>query len=170
MGFVDWTSVYLTQLLEKKGGGITITSNCHYHYVQMQYQAAAKFSRTSPCTNLPIHYPICPTSASKAPQTIWKYNALFHLLSGHATGFTPPKIPRQLLADMHSTKEEEKALKITEEVTDTWREENNIPGTESLLEMMQAEDMLKRGRSDTVSTAFSESHDQKRARIYAIPE
>ena len=129
----------------------------------MQYQAAEKFSRTSPCTNLSIHYPICPTSASKAPQTIWKYNALFHLLSGHATGFTPPKIPRQLLADMHSTKEEEKALKITEEVTDTWREEHNIPGTERLLEMMQAEDMLKRGRSDTVSTAFSESHDQKRA-------
>ena len=71
---------------------------------------------------------------------------------------------------MHSTKEEEKALKITEEVTDTWREEHNIPGTESLLEMMQAEDMLKRGRSDTVSTAFSESHNQKRALIYAIPE
>src|ERR1700729_3909518 len=120
----------------------------------MQYQAAAKFSRTSLCTNLPIHYPICPTSASKAPQTIWKYNALFPLLSGHATGFTPSKIPRQLLADMHSTKEEEKALKITEEVTDTWREENNIPGTESLLEMMQAEDMQKRGRSDPVSPNF----------------
>ena len=68
---------------------------------------------------------------------------------------------------MHIKKEGEKALKMTEEVTDAWREEHNIPGTESLL---QAEDMQKRGRSDTVSTAFSDSHDQKRARIYAIPE
>src|ERR1700677_1667989 len=84
-----------TQLLEKKGGGITITSNCQYHYVQMQYRAATKFSRSSPCTNVPIHCPICPTSVSKAPQTIWKYNALFHLLSEHATGSTPPQIPRQ---------------------------------------------------------------------------
>ena len=64
---------------------------------------------------------------------------------------------------MHSTKEEEKVLKITEEVTNAWRQEHNIPGTESLLEMMQAEDMQKRGRSDTVSTAFSDTHDPKRA-------
>ena len=70
---------------------------------------------------------------------------------------------------MHITKEEEKALKITEEVTDAWREEHNIPDTESLLEMMQAEEMQKRGRSDTVSTAFSDSHDPRRAQIYAIP-
>ena len=51
-----------------------------------------------------------------------------------------------------------------------WREEHNIPDTEILLEMMQAEEMQKRGRSDTVSTAFSDSHDPRRARIYAIPE
>src|SRR5882762_11015329 len=78
-----------------------LTSNCQYHYVQMQYQSAAQFSKTSPYTNVPIHCPICPTSVSKAPQTIWKYNALFHLTSEHATDSTPPKIPRQLLADMH---------------------------------------------------------------------
>ena len=71
---------------------------------------------------------------------------------------------------MHITREEEKALGIKEQVTDAWREENNIPGTESLLEMIQAEEMQKRGRSDTVSTAFSDSHDPKRPRIYSIPE
>jgi hypothetical protein len=133
----------------------------------MQYKAAAKLSRSSPCTNVPIHCPICPTSVSKAPQTIWKYNALLHLISEHSTGFTSPKIPRQLLSHMHITREEEKALGIKEEVTVAWREEHNIPGTESLLEMIQAEEMQKRGRSDTV---FSDSNDQKRARIYAISE
>jgi hypothetical protein len=39
----------LTQLLEKKADGFTITSNCPYHYVQMQYQAAGQFSKSIPC-------------------------------------------------------------------------------------------------------------------------
>jgi hypothetical protein len=77
---------------------------------------------------------------------------------------------RQLLADMHIRKEKEKALNIKEEATDAWRQEHNIPGTESLLKMMQAEEMQKRERSDTVSTALSDSHDPKRAQIYPIPE
>jgi len=60
---------------------------------------------------------------------------------------------------MHITREEEKALGIKEEVTVAWREEHNIPGTESLLEMIQAEEMQKRGRWDTVSIVFSDSHE-----------
>jgi hypothetical protein len=93
----------------------------------------------------------------------WSYNALFHLTSEHATDSTPPKIPRQLLADMHITREEEKALKIKKEAAGAWKEEHDIPGTNSLLEMMQAEEIQKRERSDTVSTTFSDSHDSKRA-------
>jgi len=38
---------------------------------------------------------------------------------------------------MNITKEEEK-------VTVAWKEEHNIPGTESLLEMIQAEEMQKK--------------------------
>ena len=64
----------------------------------------------------------------------------------------------------------EKALGIKEEATASWREQYDIPGSESLLEMMQAKEVQKRERSDTMSTAFSDSHDSKRARIYAIPE
>ena len=68
-------------------------------------------------------------------------------------------------------REEEKALKIKEEATFAWREACDIPGTDlSLLELIQAEEMQKRGRYDTVSTVFPGSHDQKRARIYPIPE
>ena len=64
---------------------------------------------------------------------------------------------------MHITRGEEKALGIKEEVTVAWMEEHNILETESLLEMIQTEEMQKRGRSDTVSTVFSNSHDQKGA-------
>jgi hypothetical protein len=74
----------------------------------------------------------------------------------HATDSTPSKIPQQLLTDIYITGEDEKALKIKEEATDAWREVHNIPGTRSLLEMMKAEEMQKRGRSDTGSTAFSD--------------
>ena len=41
---------------------------------------------------------------------------------------------------------EEKALNIAEKVIDTYRKKNDIPGTESLLEMMEAEEQQKRDR------------------------
>ena len=88
----------LTQL-KKKDCHFTITSTCPYHYPQMQYQSAAQFSKSSPCTNVPIHCPICPSSISQVPHTIWKYNALFHLAE-HSTGTTPPTITGQLLVDI----------------------------------------------------------------------
>ena len=55
---------------------------------------------------------------------------------------------------MHITRGEEKALGIKEEVTVAWMEEHNILETESLLEMIQAEEMQKRGRSDTFPQFF----------------
>ena len=55
---------------------------------------------------------------------------------------------------MDITRDEEKALWIKEKVTVAWREEQNIPGTASPLEMIEAEEMQKGGRSDTVSTVF----------------
>ena len=128
--------------------------------------------------NLPglVHAPMFQSTALFAPPQFQKPHKLsgnimlFHFISEHATGFTSPKIPRQLMADMHITKEVEKALGIKEEVTASWREQHDIPGSESLLEMMQAEEVQKRERSDTGSTAFSDNHDLKRARIYAILE
>ena len=60
-------------------------------------------------------------------------------------------------------------LQESKEAINAWKEEYDIPGTESLLEMMKAEEMQK-DRSDTVSTAFSNSHDPKRLSIYSIPQ
>lgn len=41
------------------------------------------------------------------------------------------------------TRKEEKALKIKEEATHSWREENDIPNTECLLELVQAKGIQK---------------------------
>jgi len=157
----------LTQL-KKKDGRFTITSTCPYHYPQMQYRSAAQFSKSSPCTNVPIHCPICPSSISQVPQTIWKYNALFHLASEHSTGTTPPTITGQLLVDMFISKEEEKALKIEEEITDLYRKEYNIPDTDGLLEMK--EEWEKRKRSESVSTVSSDKPGSKRPKVDTIDE
>ena len=71
---------------------------------------------------------------------------------------------------MHITREEEKASKITKEATDAWRKEHDIPCTESLLKMIQAEEIQKRERSDTVSTTLSDKPASKRPRYKGIPE
>lgn len=57
---------------------------------------------------------------------------------------------------------------IGEDYIDEWRRENNIPDSDGLAAMM--DDQQKRGRSDTVSTTLSDSHDAKRARLTGIPE
>jgi len=134
-----------TNLLEKKSGNsisITVTSNCPYHYERMQYKQAATFSNTMPCTNVPIHCPLCPTSISGNPQTIWKYNALYHLITEHSNGDTVPEIPGELLVKMFIHQQEEKALGIGEEYIQQWRMENKIPDSDGLKAMM--EDQQKR--------------------------
>ena len=71
----------------------------------------------------------------KAPQTIWKYNALFHLkTSEHATGSTPPQIPRHLLADMHIRKEEKAFNIIKKRLQILGGRTYYNPSTECLLE------------------------------------
>jgi hypothetical protein len=106
---------------------------------------------------------ICPTAVSGNPPTIWKYNALYHLISEHSPGSTLPPIPGQLLVQIFITKEEEKPLGILEH---HWRiqRQNNIPDSD-VYELGQT-----RKRSDTVSTAHSDSHDQKKKRLDEIQE
>jgi hypothetical protein len=163
-GFCGQDSCF-TQLKLKKSGGLSTVSNCPYHYSGMHYKKAANFSKTTlPCTNVPIHCPLCPTAVSGDPPTIWKYNALYHLISEHSSGSTPPPIPGQLLVQIFITKEEEKALGISEHITVDWRRQNNIPDSDGV------ELGLTRKRSDTVSTTHSDSHDQKRNRLGEIQE
>ena len=158
-----------TNLLEKKSGNsITVTSNCPYHYERMQYKQAATFSNTMPCINVPIHCPLCPTSVSGNPQTIWKYNTLYHLITEHCNDGIVPEIPGELLVKIFIHKQEENVLSIEEHDIQKWRRGNNISDNDGLALMM--EDQPKSGRLDTVSTTLSDSHDTKRAKLTGIPE
>ncbi|KAF8150848.1 hypothetical protein B0H34DRAFT_624722, partial [Crassisporium funariophilum] len=59
-GFCGRDSTCQTQFSIKKGGGVSISSTCSYHYKKMQYKAAQETTKTSPCTNVPIHCQLCP--------------------------------------------------------------------------------------------------------------
>ena|ERR1700722_18371238 len=74
----------------------------------------------------------------------------------------------QLLVDIFVSKEEEKALKIEEKVTDLYRMDHNIPDTDGLLEMR--EEWEKRKRSDTITTVSSDKPGSKKSKVDTIQE
>ena len=61
----------------------SVISSCPYHYSKMSYTRALQPNKSSPCTNVPIHCPICSHSLSGQPRTIWKYNAMNHFITEH---------------------------------------------------------------------------------------
>ena len=106
----------------------------------MQYKNAVVSSNNMPCTNTQIHCPVCPLSFSRKPQTIWKYNALYHLISEYSSN-----------GIIH--KAEEEALGIA---TERYRRDNQIPDSDGFAMIMLRD---KRGRSETMSTNLSDKHD-----------
>ncbi|KAF8155394.1 hypothetical protein B0H34DRAFT_849557 [Crassisporium funariophilum] len=155
-GFCGLDSTCQTQLAMKKSGGTSISSTCSYHYEKMQYKAAQDPTKTSPCTNVPIHCQLCPPlGISGEPRTIWKYNAMYHLLSEHpADGIFGsdstllPKIPGAMMVDMFISLKEENFLKVAEAATLKNRQTYTLPGSDDIEAIK--EDM-KRERAPTVS-------------------
>jgi hypothetical protein len=102
---------------------------------------------------MPIHCPLCPKFVSGNPQTIWKYNALYYLITEPSNNGIVPEIPGELLVKMFIHKQEETALGIGEDYIHEWRRETFL---------IVMDDQQKRGRSDIVSTTLSDSHDAKK--------
>jgi len=101
--------------LTKKGKSQSTICSCKYHYTKMIYSMAAKCTKNPPCTNVPIHWPLCPSAPSGQPRTIWKYNVMYHLAELHAnlgSDETMPKIPGELLVEAFITSEEEDLMGI----------------------------------------------------------
>ncbi|KAK7020913.1 hypothetical protein R3P38DRAFT_3548264 [Favolaschia claudopus] len=123
----------LTSSSKKNSTTVQITSNCSYHYAKMMYKAAKTFSEAAPCTNVPLQCPLCPISKSGNRKTIWKYNALFHLLAEHSrSGQIPPNLSPQFWVETHIRHIEEQALGITVDETDRFRDENTIPNSDAI--------------------------------------
>ena len=75
-----------------------------------------------------------------------------------------------MLVQIFVTKEEERALGIQEQVTTSWRKQNNIPDSDGFEAYLEDPQVDKRNRSDTVSTANSDKHDTKRLNLEDIQE
>ena len=110
--------------------------------------------------------PICSLSFSGNPQTIWKYNALYHLISEHSSNGIIPEIPGELLV-MFIHKAEEEALGIDQKATERYRMDNQIPDSDGFPMIMPRD---KRGRSETMSPNLSDKHDTNKPRHAGIPE
>lgn len=147
--------------LVRKGKSYSISSSCRYHYAGMSYASAIKCkSQETACTNVPIHCPMCPPRPSGEPRTIWKYNAMQHILLEHSTStedgeISLPAVHPQLIVDMHITQKEESWLHIDDDDTKEWREQHGLPASEDVavvkaeLESAGAAASQKRGRAQS---------------------
>ena len=93
-------------IVVRKSFVISLFSTHHHNLIHtiytldacpMNYKAASVSSKKSPCTNLPIHCPICPPNSSGSPQTIWKDNAVNHFIIEHLSPDHPLSIPGKLV-------------------------------------------------------------------------
>jgi len=49
----------LNSASRKEKSSLSVASNCPHHYATMNYKTAAKFFKAVPCTNVPVHCPLC---------------------------------------------------------------------------------------------------------------
>ncbi|KAF9021980.1 hypothetical protein BDZ89DRAFT_1163453 [Hymenopellis radicata] len=159
----------MVQMIQDTGGkkGPKIYSNCEYHHDGMRYAHAAAFSETSPCTNVPMHCPICDVSVSGERRTFWKYNALHHALSEHShlleDGVSLRSVPKEFLIQVFITSAEESALDVSETATMRYRDHLGIPGTDAIEEERQ-QLLGKRGSRDRGASFIETEREATRQR------
>ncbi|KAK7026492.1 hypothetical protein VNI00_015572 [Paramarasmius palmivorus] len=134
-GWCGLSQTCVTQLVDLKKGKVKIESTCPYRHTKMRYNECKTFSADAPCTNVPMHCPICPKSLSGQPVTFWKYNATDHFLLNHVEpGQKIQDIDGIFAINIFVTKAEEAALEIELEETEAYRDEHGIPGSDVIEE------------------------------------
>ena len=120
----------------------TSESTCPFHYKKMQYKAALKPTKGSPCTNIPIHCRLCaPLKVSGELQTIWKYNTIYHLLSEHSQNANIvetqvlPKISGRMAINMFVSSAKEAFMRIPPAATKMYREEFGLQKSDGIEEI-----------------------------------
>lgn len=155
--------------MQSKGNSYSLSSDCPYHYSKMVYAWAMVPSKKTPCTNVPLDCPLCPSGRDGRKQTFWKYNFIHHITSNHLTdaGELPP-FPPELRISCHISKLEELALGVQGERTRAWRDENKIPDSD-VIDKLREELVRKRAASDVSQSSTGSSWRQpsptKRGRV-----
>ncbi|KAF7785094.1 hypothetical protein Agabi119p4_1259 [Agaricus bisporus var. burnettii] len=161
----------LTKLTAASNCDQTITTDCKYNDVSLDYQATSKGAPDGMlCSNLPIHCTICPLSPDGEPCTIWKYNALMHIAVEHEQFDSEdpylciyPDIPTSMQVAMHISRAEEAAMGIQAKLTMEARTDFKLMNSDDLLHDVSEHSRMystktldgiggKRARADTQST------------------
>lgn len=156
-----------TQLTIQKGTRLTTTSNCQYHFKGMQYSNAATFRATAPCTNVPLHCPLCPLGPTGQPSSFWKYSFTQHMVMHHTDeNMESPPIPFDLLKKVHISLAEGMAMGVSSESMIKYRDDYGIPNSDAFeAEPFNQWDMkqLRLGRKRTGSEVSKSSSYERDA-------
>jgi hypothetical protein len=174
-----------TQLLYGKAGKAAIKSTCPYFYtgITNKYEAKKIFSTQNPCTNLPMHCPVCKPGIANTRNTVWSYNFMMHLWHAHCTDGSIPGLDPKTWVEAFVSKAEESFMGICDADTDQWREVHEALNSEGIAQLAnslppssesghdESNDIAnpaieasastnivvptKRGRSDTTTTSAS---------------
>ncbi|KAF6753827.1 hypothetical protein DFP72DRAFT_1069030 [Ephemerocybe angulata] len=125
----------MTQLQIGRRKAMKIVSTCPYKQETMKYNTEKESTDASPCSNIPIHCPLCPKSASGESKTIWKYNAVYHILDTHPES----RIPATFLKAFFTSAAEEGRMGIEPEMTREFRDRFGIQDSDGV-EAMEAQD------------------------------
>ena len=99
----------------------------------MNYASACKSTRSTPCTNVPLHCPLCPTGVNSQLTTFWKYNLIYHMHMYHVSDQDVlPPFPVELRVTSHIGKSEERLLGVSPEKTRTWRNQYKMPDSDAI--------------------------------------
>ena len=128
-----------TTHLATQGKKQQVKSNCHF-YSPFKYGSAKKSTASSPCTNIPIYCPHC-------KKTIWKYNAVDHVITNHS-GLDTSGLGGQFVIDIQIQEQEERWMKISPELTDKYRNEHrHLFLSEEELSVVKSEVEQEHGRT-----------------------
>jgi len=127
-----------------------------FHYQTMQYGRAKTPSKNTPCTNVPLNCPICPTGQNGRKTTFWKYQFMTHMIQRHLSESNElPFIPLQLLVTTHITQGEEVSMGIPNIKTQSWRDENQVLDSDQI-RIIEEEDV----EDEEDDTSEDEMEDQ----------
>ena len=151
-------------MLDKEDQPI-VHSNCAFSWPKLKYEDSWLYKNSSPCTNVPLHCTLCPSSLSRQQTTFWKYNLLHHIKLHHLTdtGKLPP-FPTSLRIASRISMKEERRMGIDKGKTEAFRREHDIPASDTLMEIHEAElAARKRAGSSTSNTSKSRQPSPSKA-------
>jgi hypothetical protein len=113
-------------------------------------------SKASPCTNVPVHCPMCPFTSLGQQKTFWKYNALWHIASEYAAPDNETyMVPPGFYVLTFITTQEETYMDVPQDDTDVYRYMNVLPDIYGIEEI---EDVIEQSTKKNQKGGRAPSH------------